>query len=154
MHEIVSIVKFRRLLKFRALMSTWSRYFLITVTPDTLDDAISYASQSGIGYITFLDNIWAGAGHYNVSKLWGGHPGLSAAVAKIKAAGLKAGIHTMSGNIVKTDAYVTPVPGAWVSLSTLQLLVQFVKLNATHSMDCCTGSQTLVLQRRQAVPAR
>jgi hypothetical protein len=91
----------------------WSRYFLITVTPGSLDDAISYASQSGIEYITFLDNIWAGAGHYNVSSLWGGHSGLSAAVAKIKAAGLKAGIHTMSGNIVKTDAYVTPVPGAW-----------------------------------------
>ena len=81
------------------------RYFLITVTPDTLDDAISYASQSGIQYITFLDNIWAGAGHYNVSSLWGGHGGLSAAVAKIKAAGLKAGIHTMSANIVKTDSY-------------------------------------------------
>ena len=46
------------------------RYFLITVTPDTLDDAISYASQSGIQYITFLDNIWAGAGHYNVSFSW------------------------------------------------------------------------------------
>ena len=35
---------------------------------------------------------------------------MTAAVAKIKAAGLKAGCHTMSGNIVKTDAYVTPVP--------------------------------------------
>jgi hypothetical protein len=85
-------------------------YFLITVTPDTLDDAITYAQQSGIPYITFLDNIWAGAGHYNVSTLWGGLPGLTAAVKKIKTAGLKAGCHTMSGNIVKTDAYVTPVP--------------------------------------------
>lgn len=94
------------------------RYFLITVTPDTLDDAISYALQSGIEYITFLDNIWAGAGHYNVSELWGGHAGLSAAVTKIKGAGLKAGMHTMSGNIVKTDAYVTPVPGAWGYPST------------------------------------
>jgi hypothetical protein len=85
-------------------------YFLISITPDTLDDAIKYARQSGITYLMFLDDIWEGAGHYNVSAMWGGLQGLTTAVAKIKAAGLKAGCHTMSGNIVKTDPYVTPVP--------------------------------------------
>jgi hypothetical protein len=85
-------------------------YFLISITPETLDDAIKFAKQSGITYLTFLDDIWEGAGHYNVSTMWGGLKGLTAAVGKIKAAGLKAGCHTMSGNIVKTDPYVTPVP--------------------------------------------
>ena len=41
-------------------------YFLITVTPDTLNQTIEYAAQSGMKYITFLDNIWSGdGGHYN-----------------------------------------------------------------------------------------
>ena len=61
-------------------------YFLITVTPDTLNQTIEYAAQSGephdhcwhlgcilprvpeiivrtgMKYITFLDNIWSGDG--------------------------------------------------------------------------------------------
>ena len=41
-------------------------YFLISVTPDTLNQTIDYAAQSGMKYITFLDNIWSGdGGHYN-----------------------------------------------------------------------------------------
>lgn len=73
------------------------------MTPDTLDATIKYAAKSGMGYITLLDNIWespAGTtmgGHYNFSEQWGGLTGMKAAVAKITAAGLKAGMHTLSG---------------------------------------------------------
>ena len=74
-------------------------YFLITVTPDTLVATIELAQQSGMKYITFLDNIWGrfNGGHYNFSAVWGGIGGMQKAVAKIRAAGLKAGMHTMSG---------------------------------------------------------
>ena len=62
-------------------------YFLSSVTPDTLPATISYAAQSGMGYITFLDNIWEGeGGHYNFSKMWGGMDGMKQAVQQIEAA--------------------------------------------------------------------
>lgn len=49
-------------------------------------------------------------GHYNFSAIWGGLAGMKQAVQKVKNAGLKAGMHTLSGNIAKTDPYITPVP--------------------------------------------
>jgi hypothetical protein len=87
-------------------------YFLISVTPDALTTTIELAQQSGMEYITLLDNIWGrfNGGHYNFSSVWGGMDGMKKAVVQINAAGLKAGMHTMSGNICKEDPYVTPIP--------------------------------------------
>ena len=62
-------------------------------------------------YITFLGIIEDG-GCYIFSKAWGGMAGVKKAVAQINAAGLKAGMHTMSGNIVKTSSYGPGPPGA------------------------------------------
>ena len=61
-------------------------------------------------YITFLGIIEDG-GRYIFSKAWGGMAGVKKAVAQINAAGLKAGMHTMSGNIVKTSSYGPSPPG-------------------------------------------
>ena len=100
-------------------------YFLIALTPDTLDRTIEYAVAAGMRYITFLDNIWGSSlgGHYDFDRAtWGGLSGMKKAVAKINAAGLKAGMHTLSGNIMKTDRYVTPEPDprlAKVAVNTL-----------------------------------
>jgi len=54
-------------------------YFLISVTPATLNKTIQYAAASGIKYITFLDNIWDNnGGHYNFSQtIWKGMAGAS-----------------------------------------------------------------------------
>ena len=107
-------------------------YFLIYVTPATLNDSIAYALQSGIGYICFLDGIWdlhTEGGHYNFSALWGGMDGIKQMVRQIKAAGLKAGMHTMSGNIVKTDSYITPVPDPRLAKTTSRTLAGAVGEN-------------------------
>ena len=114
-------------------------YFLITVTPDTLDATIKYALDSGMGYITFLDNIWGSTsgggstmgGHYNFSSLWGGLAGMKQAVQKVTAAGLKAGMHTLSGNIAKTDPYVTPVPDQRLAKTAVNSLSAAVDTAAT-----------------------
>ena len=85
----------------------------MSVDHTTLNQTIEYALASGIQYITFLVGSWSqGPGHYDVNnESWpGGAPTLQAAVAQIHSRGLKAGMHTLSSNIAKTDRYVTPTP--------------------------------------------
>jgi hypothetical protein len=79
--------------------------------------SIAYTVASGMKYLMYFASFWSTAagpvswgGHYNVSASWGGLPGLAAKVLQMKAAGLKAGMHTMAGTIDPTDGYVTPVP--------------------------------------------
>ena len=86
---------------------------MIDLDPTSLNRTIAYAKESGLEYICFLDSIWDKntiGGHYNVSSDWGGLAELAAAIHQVHAAGLKAGMHTLSGNIAKTDPYVTPIP--------------------------------------------
>jgi hypothetical protein len=105
-------------------------YFLISLSPAELTDTIKYAAESGMKYITFLGIIEDG-GRYTFSKAWGGMPGIKKAVAQITAAGLKAGMHTMSGNIGKTSSYVTPVPDPRLATKTLDTLATAVDEKAT-----------------------
>jgi hypothetical protein len=108
-------------------------YFLSSATPSTLAATISYAAQAGMGYVTLLDNIWEGeGGHYNFSEMWGGADGMKQAVRQIRAAGLKAGMHTMSGIIVKTDRYVTPVPDPRLAKRAANTLAAAVDEHAMH----------------------
>ena len=103
-------------------------YFLICPgSLDTLNDTIKYVVESGLKYMMLVAPcIWEGggmAGHYNFSqKAWGGMAGMKKAVAQINAAGLKAGMHTMSGNIGKNDAYVQPVPDPRLAKTDLNTL--------------------------------
>ena len=105
-------------------------YFLISLTPAQLDETITYAKESGMKYITFLGIIEDG-GSYNFSSDWGGMAGIKKAVGKINAAGLKAGMHTMSANIVKSSRYVTPVPDPRLAKATLNTLATAIDETAT-----------------------
>jgi hypothetical protein len=96
-----------------------SGYLMLATGPDaaSINRTIGYTSASGMQYLMYFASFWATAagpvswgGHYNVSASWGGLPGLTEKVQHIKAAGLKAGMHTMAGTIDPTDPYVTPVP--------------------------------------------
>eukprot|EP01044_Picomonas_judraskeda_P029538 COSAG03_NODE_10271_length_661_cov_0.914591_1_plen_139_part_01 len=71
-------------------------------------------------------------GHYNFSTVWGGLAGMKEAVQKIKNAGLKAGMHTLSGNIAKTDPYVTPVPDPRLAKKAVNSLSGAVDATATY----------------------
>ena len=78
---------------------------------------IALAVASGVPYIA-LTNWAQSAGHYNVSAGLGGLKGLRALVSALRVLGLKGGLHTMSGNIAFSDAYVSPVPDARLAKST------------------------------------
>ena len=85
------------------------------------------------------------AGHYNFSqKAWGGMAGMKKAVAQINAAGLKAGMHTMSGNIGKNDAYVQPVPDPRLAKTDLNTLatIQVTRHSERPWEGGCTRMKT------------
>ena len=96
-----------------------SGYMMLATGPGAanINATIDYALASGMEYLMYYASFWASpagpvswGGHYNVSHSWGELEGIKSVVKTIKAAGLRAGMHTMSGTIDPTDPYVTPVP--------------------------------------------
>ena len=85
-------------------------YLNVNVTADNVDYVISLALRGGFDVVHFREHWYACRGHYPVNtKDWpGGLPQMKAAVEKIHAAGLRAGLHTLSGCIDPKDAWITP----------------------------------------------
>jgi len=87
-------------------------YLFAPVSEKTVDDWIKLALSLGINQIDF-----DGMSRYGDSEPYpalypNGRAGLKAAVAKVHAAGLKAGLHTYAFFITKTCPWITPVPDA------------------------------------------
>lgn len=88
-------------------------YLFVDYTEANVDKAIEYAHKGGFGYLNMYLDTWAttcGKYKINLENYPRGFESVEATVAKIHAAGLKAGAHTMSGSIYKSDEYVTPIP--------------------------------------------
>lgn len=86
-------------------------YIFANVSERNVDDWIAVAKMSGIGIIHFIG--WESSyGHYEPRKdlFPNGMLGLKKVVEKIHKAGLKAGLHTLTGFISPHDPYVTPIP--------------------------------------------
>lgn len=86
-------------------------YIFATVGEQNVDDWIAIAKMSGIGIIHLIG--WERSlGHYEPRKdlFPNGMLGLKKVVEKIHKAGLKAGLHTLTGCISPHDPYVTPIP--------------------------------------------
>ncbi len=86
-------------------------YVFADVSEKNVDDWITLAKFSGIQQVHFIG--WEQTlGHYAPRKdaFPHGLAGLKAAVDKIHAAGLKAGMHTLTGAISPSDPWATPVP--------------------------------------------
>ncbi len=86
-------------------------YTFASVSEKNVDDWIAMAKRAGITTIHL--NGWARSlGHYEPRKnlFPRGLESLKAVVDKIHAAGLKAGMHTLTGCISPHDPWVTPVP--------------------------------------------
>lgn len=85
-----------------ALASDGARlsYMFAEVTTESCEDYIELARRGGIGIIHFHD-WWSSLGHYPVNTNYfpGGFADLTATAAKVHAAGLKVGMHTLSGCI-------------------------------------------------------
>jgi hypothetical protein len=90
---------------------TRGSYVFATVSEKSVDDWISLAKKAGLAEIHLIG--WEESlGTYSPRKdlFPGGLEGLKSDVAKIHAAGLKAGMHTLTGGISRNDPFVTPVP--------------------------------------------
>ncbi|MCS7253822.1 MAG: hypothetical protein RMK18_09265 [Armatimonadota bacterium] len=86
-------------------------YVFASVSEQNVSDWITVAKMSGINIIHFIG--WESSyGHYEPRKDFfpNGMLGLKKVVEKIHKAGLKAGLHTLTGCISPHDPYVTPIP--------------------------------------------
>lgn len=90
---------------------TQGSYVFATVSEQNADDWIALAKRGGIAQIHMIG--WEQTlGHYEPRKdlFPNGIEGLKQVVEKIHAAGLKAGMHTLTGCISPSDPWVTPQP--------------------------------------------
>ncbi len=86
-------------------------YLFARMSEDTVDEWIELARRGGFSCIHF--SSWAKSlGHYEPNpKLFPhGIEGMKQCVDKIHAAGLRAGMHTLTGCIATNDSWVSPVP--------------------------------------------
>ena len=90
-----------------------SYLFAADASEANIDTLIDYAKLGGFGTIIFHKDNWLKThGHYqiNTDNFPHGLDGVKAAVAKIHAAGLEAGVHVFGPSISSNDAYITPKP--------------------------------------------
>ena len=76
---------------------------------DTLDDWMDALERGGFDILHFREPWYASRGHYTVNtNLWpNGLADLKAAVARVHAAGYRAGMHTLTGCIDPADPWVS-----------------------------------------------
>ncbi len=88
--------------------TTRGSYLNANVTEASLDDWIDLVERGGFDVLHFRENWYACRGHYPVStNAWpGGLAAMKAAVAKIHAAGYRAGMHTLTACIDPKDPWV------------------------------------------------
>ena len=84
-------------------------YLFADLSLASVDDWIELARRGGFTHL-HLHGWWKTLGHYDVNESLypKGLDDMKEAVARIHAAGLKAGIHTLTGCIDPRDAWVTP----------------------------------------------
>lgn len=90
-----------------------SYLFATDASEANIDALIDHAKLGGFGTLVFLKNNWLDShGHYriNTDNFPHGLEGVRAAVAKIHAAGLEAGVHVFGPSISPNDSYITPKP--------------------------------------------
>ncbi|MEI6502192.1 MAG: hypothetical protein WCP21_14345, partial [Armatimonadota bacterium] len=86
-------------------------YLFATVSEANVDQWIALAKRGGFAEV-HLCPWWQRMGHYdpNPDLFPHGMAGLKEVVAKLHAAGLKVGMHTLTGCIQTDDPWVSPVP--------------------------------------------
>lgn len=88
-------------------------YFFLSAGLSDLDRLIRLCQESGIRQVMLNSGAWCSSvGHYtiNTRNFPNGLTDLQTFVARLKAAGITAGMHGFASKVQKTDAYVSPVP--------------------------------------------
>jgi len=97
----------------RASPDSRKSYLFIDMTEANADEIIRIARELNFGYILIYANTWArtlGSYEINLQTYPHGPDGLRAVVQKAHDAGLKVGIHCLTGFVSKRDPLATPVP--------------------------------------------
>lgn len=91
--------------------ATRGSYLFADLAAAQTDDWIDLARRGGFMFI-HLHGWWRTLGHYEINRRYfpGGLEEMKEVVAKIHAAGLRAGIHTLTACIDPRDSWVTPRP--------------------------------------------
>ncbi len=91
--------------------ATRGSYLFADLALQDTDDWIRLAHRGGFTNL-HLHGWWTTLGHYRPRQDWfpGGLDGLRAATQRIRAAGLRAGLHTLTACIDTRDPWVTPDP--------------------------------------------
>ncbi len=111
-----------------------SYLFATSVVEDDIPTLIEYAKLGGFGTIIILKNSWLeNHGHYdiNTDSFPGGLASFKAAIDRIHAAGLHAGVHVFGPTISPNDPYVTPLPSDELAFVELPPLAEAVDAEAT-----------------------
>jgi hypothetical protein len=90
-----------------------SNYLFTDLTEANVDDMVRYAQAGKIPYILILSNTWAfSLGSYPINRVSypHGEAGLKTVVDKLHAAGIRVGLHILTDEVSKTDAWVHPIP--------------------------------------------
>ena len=103
-------------------------YLNANVTENSLDDWIDFTERGGFGVLHFRERWYACRGHYpvNTNDWPSGLSGLRRAVEKVHAAGLLAGMHTLTGCIDPKDPWIASEENtnllAWTSYTLAEPL--------------------------------
>ncbi len=98
----------------KASRAARTSYLFVDVTEKNVDKMISYARRAGVAYVQIYCTTWAksyGAYPIHPDNYPHGEAGLKAVIDRLHAAGLRAGMHMMSGciNPWAQDPFVQPV---------------------------------------------
>ena len=107
-------------------------YLFAHASEATIDEWIAMARKAGMAAVHL--NGWAQSlGHYQprTKSFPNGLAGLKACVDKIHAAGMKAGMHTLTGCISAHDPWVTPVPDKRLAVDATYALAAPIDAKAT-----------------------
>ena len=134
---------------------TRSVYWTSSASPATIDRHIALAKQGGFSNMLFYytaiftgakgDRSWAGIGDYELGGEYANGPAsLREMLAKIKAAGIRPGLHVMHTFVGRKTHYVTPVADPRLNLTCRFTLAQ--------PLDAAQGGDVLVQEDPSRCP--
>ena len=127
-------------------------YLFVDFTEENIERAIALARAGGFGQILNYRSVWAvSSGKYEVNRKNFPHglEGLKGVMHRIHEAGLKGGVHMMSGGISKNDGYVTPVPDPRLAKDDMRVLAADISEAAT-TLPLTTSPEGLPAQELYA----
>ncbi|MBE3097265.1 MAG: hypothetical protein IMZ44_09080 [Planctomycetes bacterium] len=121
-------------------------YVFAYITEKNADEWIAMARSAAMAEIHLM-GFEKSLGHYEprADAFPSGLEGLKAVVAKIHAAGMRAGMHTLTGGIAPHDPFITPVPDKRLGKDAAFTLAESIdeKANTVLTVETPQGLETM-----------